>query len=161
MSAWITIPNRIVQAIGIQIQTVDTIGLKICKIINRHESSDFRIVVSGLQVVQFCFFIVIVATVTNGVEETDSSVVAVNQIAPNVIGILCHKRAACIVNPSHVALEIESVIVGIGAVMDKADAGTRLVEEVMQGSRGSVYGSDLAINGTADDNIIYGSVFDL
>ena len=130
--------DRIVSAIGIEVQAIDGIGVKVTDVVNRDESSDFGVVVTALQVVQLGFGIVVIATVAEGIQVAD--VVGVGNlgsagienftIAPCVITIFYHNRAAAVKQESHVILRVLSTIICRAAMLYREY--TRVVVEKLQ-----------------------------
>jgi len=62
----------IVIAIDIQIQTIDSFAVKICRIIGGNESTEFRGVVSGIEIVEAGVLVVVVTSVANRVVFADT-----------------------------------------------------------------------------------------
>ena len=85
---------RIIQAIRIQVQTVDTFRVKVADVVNRHEPTDFRIVVPGLQEVEAGLGIVVVAPVPERVQLRNHAGVIIRHrrlaFAPGVVPIFYH-----------------------------------------------------------------------
>ena len=66
----VNIHYRVVEAVGVEVEAVDCFGIKVAYVVGVDETSRFGVVVSGLQVVQLHVFVEVVATVTEGVEDT-------------------------------------------------------------------------------------------
>ena len=67
MSTRITIIDRIITAVAILVQTIDGFGVKVIGSIGGDEAAPCRAVISGVAVVQAGIFVVVVATVADGV----------------------------------------------------------------------------------------------
>ena len=67
MPTRVGIVDRIVIAIAIQVQTINTIRIKISCIIGRDESPPRGVVIARIEIIQTGFVVVIIASVANGV----------------------------------------------------------------------------------------------
>ena len=67
MPTRIAVVNRVVIAVAIQVQAVDGFGIEIGGIIGRNKSSPLGAVIAGIAVVQAGFFVVVVATIAQGI----------------------------------------------------------------------------------------------
>ena len=65
MPTRIGIIHRIISAVRIQIQSVNTLWIKVACIIRRYKPSPLGIVVSRVQIVKLCFPIVVITSVAN------------------------------------------------------------------------------------------------
>ena len=74
MTTGICVIHRIVIAIAIEVQAVDSLGIEICGIIGRNKSSPFGGVIPGVAIIQTGIVIVVIATVTDGVGVCDGSI---------------------------------------------------------------------------------------
>ena len=67
MATRITVVNRIITTIAIQVQTVDGFGVQVGGIVGRDESAPLGGVIPGVAVIQAGIVIVVIATVTDGI----------------------------------------------------------------------------------------------
>ena len=67
MSARVGVVDGVVIAVAILVQTIDGFGVKVIGSIGGDESAPLRAVISCVAVVQTGFFVVVVATIANGV----------------------------------------------------------------------------------------------
>jgi hypothetical protein len=74
MTARVTIVDRIIAAIAIQVQAVDGFGVQVGGIVGRDESAPFGRVIPGVAVIQAGIVIVVITAVTDGVGIGDSDV---------------------------------------------------------------------------------------
>lgn len=65
MSTGVTIVDRIITAITIQVQAVYGFGVEVCGIIGRDKSAPFGTVIPGVAVVEAGVISIVIATVTN------------------------------------------------------------------------------------------------
>ena len=96
--------NRIIPAIRIKIQAIDTIRIKIWNIVNGNEATDFGIIVSGLEEVQANTVVIVIATVSERVKNTN--IVAIRNlntacvenltVTPRIVSIFYHDGAAIV-----------------------------------------------------------------
>ena len=118
--------DRIVSAIGIKVQAIDGVWVKVADVVNRDESSDFGVVVTALQKIEIRLGIVVIATVPEGIQVADvvgvgnlgSACIENLTIAPRIIAIFYHNRAAAVKQESHVILRVLSTIIGAAAMLD-------------------------------------------
>ena len=77
----------------------------------REESTPFRVIVSGVEVVETCFPIIIVAAVADGIVVCEVGVCAIRNLAVSVsiVGVLCLLYTVCVVDCYHVTVEITDV----------------------------------------------------
>jgi hypothetical protein len=68
MTARVTIVDRIIAAIAIQVQAVDGFGVQVGGIVGRDESAPFGGVIPGVAVIQASVISSVIATVTNMVD---------------------------------------------------------------------------------------------
>lgn len=67
MSTGVTIVDRIITAITIQVQAVYGFGVEVCGIIGRDKSAPLGAVIPGVAIIQAGVVIVVIATTTNRV----------------------------------------------------------------------------------------------
>jgi hypothetical protein len=67
MTARVTIVDRIIAAIAIQVQAVDGFGVQVGGIVGRDESAPFGRVIPGVAVIQAGIVIVVITAVTDGI----------------------------------------------------------------------------------------------
>ena len=96
MPAGVDVVDGIVQAVGIQIDAADRLGLEIADKIFVQESARLGVIVSAVQVVEPNGRIVIVPTVTEGVILHDPACGLLQQIPPRIVFVLADQRAAYI-----------------------------------------------------------------
>ena len=121
-------------------------------VILRDKASRFGVVVSGTKVVKPCFGIVVIATVTNGVDMTDvggicnlvATAVQYFMIAPSVVNITRTENTAIIINMRDVAKGILAEEVGEIAALDANDS-TRTVD-IINGAVGADFANQLAVH---------------
>ena len=65
MSTGVTIVDRIITAITIQVQAVDGFGIQVGGIVRRDKSSPLGAVIAGVTVIQASVISIVIATVTN------------------------------------------------------------------------------------------------
>ena len=116
MPGWINIVDGIVQAVGVQVDAADRLGLEIADKIFVQEPARLGVVVAAVQVVEPDGRIVIVPAVTEGVILHDPAFRLLQQIAPGVVHILADQRAAGITDTHHVALQVLAEV-PIGALI--------------------------------------------
>ena len=61
ITIWIYVGNRVVVAISVKVETVYRFGIKIFYAIGRNKSTDFRVVITRFEIVQFGFGVVIIS----------------------------------------------------------------------------------------------------
>ena len=86
--------------------------------IGAYESTCLGIVITGLQVIEPGFIIVVIAAVAQGVDACHAAR-RVNDLAVGVIFVGCYGHAVTVNQTNHIALEIEDVVI-IGAVFPTA-----------------------------------------
>jgi hypothetical protein len=74
MTARVTIVDRIIAAIAIQVQAVDGFGVQVGGIVGRDESAPFGRVIPGVAVIQAGVVIVVIAAVTDGIRVGDGGI---------------------------------------------------------------------------------------
>ena len=84
MTTGVTIIDRIITTIAILVQSVDGEGVEVGGIIGGDESTPFGAVIPGVAVIQAGIFIVVVATIANGVGFCNSSIAGDGKIAPRL-----------------------------------------------------------------------------
>ena len=87
MSGCVGIIDRIIQAVGVEVEAVDCFGIKVTYVVGVDETSCFGIIVSGLQVVQLHVFVEVVTTVTEWVEGTHVTAGNYSAVAVSIVGI--------------------------------------------------------------------------
>ena len=97
---------------------------------------DFGVIIAGIEIVPACFFIVVIATVTDGVDVTNKGRgrvgVAVGirhrqHLAPGVVGIPGHHVAAGIQDGNDIPLQVLSEGIPYPVVADGTDAAVGVV----------------------------------
>ena len=91
MSARVCIIHRIIIAVAIQIQAVNSFGIQVGGIVGGDESAPLGAVISGVAVVQAGIVIVVITTVTDGVGVGNivaGSLAGDGAVAPGVVQIL-------------------------------------------------------------------------
>ena len=105
----IHIIDRIIIAVAIQIQAVNSFGIQVGGIVGRDESTPFGAVISGVAVVQAGVAVVVIASVTDGVGVGNvviSGFAGNSAVAPGVVQILGHHIAAGIINRYNITQQI-------------------------------------------------------
>lgn len=130
MTFRIRIHNRIVIAIRKEVETANSFGIEIFDRVCVNESANFGIVVTGLEIIQTGFGIVIVASVAEGVYVGNGvcAVIAYKYCAftPSIICIRSNKRAGSVVYRNYVALNVLAVVI-IYTTISKADNAGKTV----------------------------------
>ena len=91
MSARITVIDRIIAAIAVEIQAVGGFGVEVGGIIGRDKSTPFGRIIPGVAVVQTGVVIVVIAAVANGVGVCNSAVGSFSgnrAITPGIVEVL-------------------------------------------------------------------------
>ena len=119
-----------------------------------------RVVVARHEVIEPRLRIIVIPTITNGVEVGKGEVRAGDRYGctPGIVGIFGDEVAACIVDARDVALQIEAVIVGRGAVEDKTNPQTAIVKQIVQRGDGTTRSSRLGVDDAVYYSIFVGSV---
>ena len=108
-SGWVCKANRIVPTVGKHIVAQQTLaggGEDICI----DESTNLRIIIPGLEVVEPGFSIVVVAAIPEGVHVSKNTGLG-NDIAPSIVGITCNTGMTGIIDCQHIALEVLSEVI--------------------------------------------------
>ena len=140
MPRWVDTHHRIIPTIGIQIDRRQIFRIEVAYVICIEESAGLGVVVSGLEVVQRGFRVVVITAVAErvdmrnmlGVGEFNAAGVAVGvgnitavfvgdlqDLTPRVVGIFCHGGERTIHNGDDVALQILAEVIP-GAVVNDA-----------------------------------------
>ena len=141
MPAGITVIHRVVTAIRIEIiRQQITVDTEKGGIVGRDETAYCWVIVTGLQVIPSGFSVVVIATVTNGINvgNADRGVIVRNRAsAPGIIVVSCNDGSIGIVDAEDVALcvlskEILGCCSGVGIVGEADDCagGIVLIYEV-------------------------------
>ena len=96
MSAGVGVVDGIVQAVGVQVDAADRLGLEIADKIFVQESARLGVVVTAVQVVKPDGSIVVIPAVAEGIFRHDPACGLFQQVPPCVVLILTDERAACI-----------------------------------------------------------------
>ena len=105
------------------------------KSIRIDESTDLGIVVTALQVVQTCLYIIIVATVAQRIDICMGAG-SLDDLAVGVIAVVCCRLTQVVHQPDHIALQVGDVVVnGVvgasnGALPHGNGSAVGVVEEV-------------------------------
>ena len=113
MPTRIGIVNGIITTVTVKIETVYIFGIKICSIVGGNKSSPFGRVVSCIEVVEACFGVEIVASVTEGVSICYSGVSCTEDsaVTEGIVAILGHLVAISIINRNNVTLNISLEVI--------------------------------------------------
>ena len=122
MSAGVDVVDGIVQAVGIQVDAADRLGLKIADKIFVQESARLGVVVTAVQIVKSDGRIIVVPTVTEGVGKKHIAFRLLQEIPPGVVHILADERAARAADTHHVALQVLTEHILLSAVLKPRDA---------------------------------------
>ena len=90
MATRVVVIDGIIAAVAILVQAVGGLGIEIRSVIGGNEASPFGAVISGIAVVQAGFFVVVIATVTDGVGVCYGNVGSIagnGAIAPGIVDI--------------------------------------------------------------------------
>ena len=84
--------DRVIVAIGVEVKTADGIGSEVGDIVDGDKPADLGIVVSGLQVVQPGFGIVVIPAIAEGIQRAEVAVGAVfnRMVTPRIVGVFYH-----------------------------------------------------------------------
>ena len=99
------------------------------EVIGIDEAGNFRIVISGLQVVKAALGIKIVPSVAQGIVCGHGAGTG-NQIAVGIVAVFGNVGAAAVHDPHHIALEVCDVIVEGSIVFQRIRCSGGIVEEV-------------------------------
>ena len=98
-------------------------------------ATNYRRIISTLQIIQPDFFVEIVRTVAEGVDFCDTNKILRNgTYAPSVVGVACDHLALVVGNGNDVALKILDEVIGNSVVENTANA----VLVVVKGNEGVV-----------------------
>ena len=109
--------NRIVIAITMQIQAVDSLGIQIGGIVGADESAPFGGVIPGVAVVQAGIVIVVITTVTDGVGVGDGGIGRARSngaIAESIIEVSCYHGAVGVDDCLHIAQQVPLEVIAGG-----------------------------------------------
>ena len=113
ISTRISIVHRIIITVGIEIQSVYRLGIKITRIIRRDKSTPFGAVVSCIEEIEPCILVVIVTPVSDRIANCTTIRVESNgTITPSVVGVSADLFSSCVVNADDVAKQIALEVVG-------------------------------------------------
>ena len=94
---------------------MDCFGVKVTYVVGVDEASCFRVVVSGLQVVQLHVFVEVVATVTEGVESTYVTAGNYSAITVSVVSVFSYFGSTVVysnnVSEDVLAVSIQCIVV--------------------------------------------------
>ena len=133
MPTRITVIHRVVIAVGVKVQTVYRLGIKITRIIRRDKSAPSRGVVARIEEVQPGVLVVVVAAVSDRVSDRNAIGIERNRaITPCIVGIAANLCAVRVINGDDIAKQIALEIVRARcarALESHADHATFVIEE--------------------------------
>ena len=88
MTARVTIVDRIIAAIAVQVQTVDGFGVQVGGIIRRDKSAPLGAIITGVAVVKARVVIVVIATVADGICVGDRGIGGLRRNRTVALGII-------------------------------------------------------------------------
>ena len=143
MSANISIPNGIVIAIDVQVESV---GLQeriveYAHIIRRDEPARFGVVVTTVQVVEPRLFVVVVPTVAERVDREQFRTALRKDLTPRVVLVFPEQIPAMIADRYDVPLQVLAVIVLLSVVLKSRHA--RVIVIVMDDRAPALFREDL------------------
>ena len=116
MTARVSIVDRIIIAIAIQVQAVGGVWVQVGSIVGRDKPAPLGAVIPGVAVVETGIIVVVVATVANGVGVSDGGVGGLTgngTVTPGIVQILHHQIAVGIVNCLHIALQVPLEVIPV------------------------------------------------
>ena len=114
MPTRINIIDRIIIAIAILVQPIEAVGIEISRIVGANESAPGRGVVTGIEIIQPGFLVVIVPAVSDRVYSRNvAGVKRDGAVAPRIVNITANPVAACVVDADHVTKQIALEIIGV------------------------------------------------
>ena len=84
MTCWINEIDRVITTVAILVQAVGGGGVEVGSIVGADKSTPFGAVIPGVAIIQAGIFVVVVATVTNGVGFCYGSVAGDGTVAPHL-----------------------------------------------------------------------------
>ena len=122
MPAGVDVVDGIVQAVGIQVDTADRLGLEIADKIFVQESARLGVVVAAVQVVKPDGRIIVVPAVAEGIGDQNAVRRLLQEIPPRIVFVLAQQRAVCIINARHVTLQVLAEHILLSAVLKPRNA---------------------------------------
>ena len=97
--------------------------------IGADESTRLRVVITGLQVIEPGFIIVVIATVAQGVDACHAAGGG-NDLAVGVIFVGCYGDSVSVDQPDNIALQVQDIVVICAVVVQRKGFAVGIVEEV-------------------------------
>ena len=138
-SLTITVANWVILAICEHIGAEETVGVGGSEGVSVNEPADGRVIIAALEVVKARLTVVIVTTVTQGIDVPDEGRIrglfAVSTmhgvVAPRAVVVGRHERAVRVQQRNDIALRVEDVVVELRCLAMLVDHGERLVAVVV------------------------------